>query len=293
MLMSGVLMLCVQQSATAQVVVQDGDVSLSYDEFAYIVSQMTPEMKQAAATDRGDRLEMVNMVLSIKKLAAEADKIPPGSEDYWRLSTRLMNEKRKFTLEAYEKNLQIPDMSALAAERYQTHKEDYALVPERRTSSHILFACPPGKCSREDAKVKAQKVLDELRAGADFGEMVQAHSGDPGTKTKEGKFDRWMAKGETGVAGPYSEGLFTIEGVGDYSELVNTQFGVHIIRLDGIQEQHFLPYEEVKEKIVAELRTEYRRTSIKDYTSKYNMTENVVIDDAAVEKIFTPPTGQE
>ena len=44
-----------------------------------------------------------------------------------------------------------------------------------------------------------------LRAGADFEEMVLAHSNDPGSKTKKGKFDKWMQMGEVGVAGP----LFT------------------------------------------------------------------------------------
>jgi peptidyl-prolyl cis-trans isomerase C len=287
LLLTSVLLVFVQHAATAQVVVKDGDVSLTYDELAYIVTQMPPDMRSAAAVDEGDRMEILNTVLSVKKLAQEADKMPENSEGYWRLSTKIMNEKRKFVLQEYLRTLKVPDMSGLAAERYQTEKEKYALVPERRTSSHILFACAPGQCSREEMKVKAQKVLDELRAGADFGAMVQAHSGDPGTKAKDGKFDKWMTKGDTGVAGPYSEGLFTIEGVGNYSELVGTQFGVHIIRLDGIQEKHFLPFEDVKDKIIADLTTEYRKLSVKDYTSKYNMTEAVVIDGAAMEKIFS------
>lgn len=291
--LTALLLVFTQPSALAQATLQDGvilqddGVSFSYDELDYIVSQWSPQMKQAAASDEGDRLELLNQMFVIKKLAREADRIPAGTDAYWRLSTKILAEKRKFVIEEYAKNLKAPDMTELAAERYQTEKEKYALVPEKRISSHILFSCPPGQCSREELKIKAQKVLDELRAGADFVAMVQAHSGDAGTKGKDGKFDKWIREGEPGVAGPFSEGVFNIEQIGGYSDLVSSQFGIHIIRLDGIEEQHFLPYEEVKANIIAALETEYKKLAIKDFTSKFNMTKDVVIDRAAVEKIMS------
>jgi peptidyl-prolyl cis-trans isomerase C len=270
-----------------KVIIQDDGVSFTYDELDYIVSKWSPQMKQAAASDEGDRLELINQMFVIKKLAREADRIPAGTDAYWRLATKLMAEKRKFVVEEYAKNLTKPDMTELAAERYKTEKDKYALVPEKRISSHILFSCPPGECSREELKVEAQKVLDELRAGADFVAMVKTHSGDAGTKAKDGKFDKWIREGEPNVAGPYSAGVFEIEKIGDYSDLVSSKYGIHIIRLDGIEEQHYLPFEEVKANIISDLETEYTKLSIKDFTSKFNMTKDVVIDRAAVEKIMS------
>ncbi|MEZ5572069.1 MAG: peptidylprolyl isomerase [Halioglobus sp.] len=282
------LLLAVQHSAIAQVVVEDEGISLNQAELTFIVSQWTDQMKKSAANDPGDRLELLNRVLMVKKMAAEADKISPDSAAYWPLATTLMNEKRKFILQEYVNNLKVPDMSKLAAERYETEKEKYALVPEKRISSHILFACPPGSCSREETKVKAQKVLDELNAGADFTAAVEAYSGDPGSKAKGGKFNKWIRLGEPGVAGPYSEGLFTIGKVGEYSGLVSTQFGVHIIRLDGVEEAHFLTYDEVKAKIIADLEAEFRRSSITEFNRSFNMTDQVIIDNEAVDAIFAP-----
>jgi parvulin-like peptidyl-prolyl isomerase len=245
-------------------------------------------MQRAAANDRGDRLELLNQVLTAKKLAREADRILAGTEAYWRLSTKITSEKRKFVLQEYARNLEVPDMSELAAERYITEKEKYARVPEQRLSSHILFACAPGQCSRREMKDRAQKVLDELRGGADFVAMVEAHSGDPGSKAKGGKFNKWMGRGEVGVAGPYSQGVFEIGKVGEYSEIVSTQFGIHIIRLDGVKEEHYLPYEDVKAKIMADLEREYIKSSLMEYTRGFNMTEDAIIDDAAIETIFAP-----
>jgi hypothetical protein len=282
------LFLLVAEHAAAQTVLEDAGVSVDKAELAYIVSQWPAQMKQSAANDPGDRLELLNKVLIVKKMAHEADKIPPESDAYWPLATKIMSEKQKYVLAQYASSLKIPDMSKLAAERYVTEKEKYAFVPEKRMSSHILFACPPVKCSRETVSIEAQKVLEELRAGGDFNAAVATHSDDPGTKAKNGKFDKWIGEGDPGVVGPYSQGLFTIKKVGEYSDLVNSQFGIHIIRLDGVQAAHYLPYDEVKAKIVADLETEYRRSSITEFSRSFNMTDKVVIDNDAVDAILAP-----
>jgi hypothetical protein len=97
-----------------------------------------------------------------------------------------------------------------------------------------------------------------------------------------------MQMGEVGVAGPYSQGVFQIGQVGEYSELVNTKFGIHIIRLDGVRPRYFKTYEEVEDNITADLQKEYRRLSVTDYNRSFNMTDDVYIDGAAMDEIFAP-----
>jgi len=289
LLITSLLSVFAQQNVWAQTIIEDDGVGLSYAELEYIVGQWTPQMQKAAANDLGDRLELINLTLANKKMAQEATKISSESDPEVRLKYKLMirGVKRQFVLKQFADNLEVPDMSALAKERYETQKEKYALVRERRISSHILFSCPPGQCSRAETKAKAQKVLDELHAGADFVEMVHQYSDDASTRAKDGKFDRWMVLGEAHVSPPYSGGLFEIEENGSYSDLVSTEFGVHILRLDGIQEAHFLPYAEVKDKIISDLEVEYRKLSIKNFTTGFNITDDATIDAEAMEKIFS------
>ena len=277
-----------QLPVQAEVVLEHDDVSVNRAELDYVMSLWPEQMQEAAANDEGDRLELLNRMLVAKKLAREADNIPADSELYWPLHYQIMNLKQKYWMENFNKTLDIPDMTALARERYATQKDEYARVPEQRLSSHILFACPPGECSREATTIEAQKVLDQLRAGADFAAMVQQYSDDAGTKVKDGLFDVWISRGQSGVSGHYTEGLYTIDNVGDYSEPVNTRFGIHIVRLDGIEEAHFLPYEEVEPNIVKALRGEYVRLSTRDYLNTFDMTEDVYIDMPAVEDALAP-----
>ncbi len=274
--------------AQGEVVLEHDGVSVDRAELDYIIEGWTDQMQQSAVNDDGDRLELLNRLLVGKKLAREADRIPQDSELYWPLQYQIINLKRKYIMDNFSSTLDIPDMTALAKERYETEKEKYARVPEKRLSSHILFACPPGECSREEMKAKAQVVLDQLRNGADFEEMVQQYSDDEGTKAKGGLFDKWMGRGEVAVIGPYSEGLFTIDKEGEYSDLVGTRFGVHILRLDGIREQHYLPYDEVEADIIKALKLEYVRLAVREYTSSLNMTDNAFIDGPAVDEALAP-----
>ena len=275
--------------AIAQNVVEDGGVGLSYEELEKIVEQWTPQMQKSAAEDVGDRLELLNVALTNKKIAQETEKLSPEADPktYWEYVFMLRGAQRKFVIDQFVKSIQVPDMTALAEERYETEKEKFALVPEKRISSHILFSCPPGVCSRAEVMEKAQVVLDQLRAGADFAEMVQTYSEDPGTKAKGGKFDKWMHLGEVGVTPRYSEGLFAIKEKGQYSDLVNSQFGVHIIRLDDVEEEHFLPYADVKDAIIAELEMEYRKLAVKDWVGSFAISDNAYINGEAMEKIFS------
>lgn len=284
-----VLMATSAHLIAAENIIEDQGVGLTYEELAYQVSQWTPQMQDVAANDMGDRLELLNKSLLNKKLAARASAVLGGLDSNALLEYQagLESYQRNFVLRQFADGIVVPDVSALAQERYETQREKYALVNERRLSSHILFVSPPGQ-PRDEITAKAQKVLDELRAGADFQAMVAEYSDEPGAAEKKGKFDRWIELGESGVSPPYTGGVFEIENVGEYSELVGTQFGVHIIRLDGIQEAYFKPFDEVKDKIVEDLESEYKQLAMKDYLSKLQLSDKAYIDGDAMDKLFAP-----
>ncbi|MBA6414277.1 peptidylprolyl isomerase [Parahaliea sp. F7430] len=273
-------------------VVRDQGTAITAAELDYLVSKWTRQMRDSAQRDKGDRLELLNMSLSNKKLSKEADKINPekDGELYWDYMVRLQTLKRNFVLEKFVAQLNIPEMDQLAKERYTTQKEKYAKIPETRISSHILFSSPPG-LPRDGVLSKAAEVLDQLRSGASFEELVVEYSEDPGSKNKGGKFDRWVSLGQPGVSPPYTGGLFEIKEIGGYSDLVQTEFGVHIIRLDGIKEEGFKPFEDVREGIIAELENEYKKLAIKDYISTFQITDEAYINEPELEKILNKYPG--
>jgi len=277
----------------AEIVVKDQGVSMTKEELQFVVKNWTPDMQKAAANDPGDRLELLNLALSNKKIAAQADTVAASTARsvYWEYVLKLRNMQREFVVSHYLTNLQYPDMSDLAAERYETQKEKYAFVPEERLVSHILVMCIPGSCDRKERRPEAETILAKLKAGEDFTALVGQYSEDAGTAAKGGRFDRWMTLGMQGVDPHFLGGAFEISSVGDHSDLVETQFGFHIIRLDELRPAYYRLFDEVRIDIVTALRSEYAELAAKDFDAQYLISSEAVIDEAALEEVFAPYRG--
>ena len=280
-----------QNDGAMETVIADGGVTITRAEFEEILKTAAPRAVERATVDMDDRLELINALLASRRIAAEADKMTVEDDRYWELHFALIAAKRDIVLKQFMDDLEVPDLEPLAQEYYETQKDKYALVPEKRASSHILLASPPGR-DREGVRAEAARILEELEAGADWNDLVAEHSQDPGSKKRNGSLNRWVTFGEMGISPPYTEALFEIEEVGAYSRVTDTQFGVHIIRLDGMEEAYYRPYEEVRDTILADVERAFRQRAARVNRARYNITDDIYIDGEAMEELFAPYAGQ-
>ena len=116
------LFFLVVHSAFAQIVLEDDGLSINEGEFEFLVSQWPSQMQTAAANNLGDRLELLNKMIMLRRMAAAADNLPPETKESWELSEKVLILKREFLLDNFAANLKVPDMSALSAERYDSEK---------------------------------------------------------------------------------------------------------------------------------------------------------------------------
>ena len=130
---------------------------------------------------------------------------------------------------------------------YEKHLSQF-VTPERREASHILI--PFGK-DPQVALEKAEHILKLAQAGGNFGALARKYSQDPGSARNGGSLG-WMER--NGFVKPFADALFAIPKVGDIVGPVKTQYGYHIIRLDGIEPGHTKTFEEAKPALAAELR---------------------------------------
>lgn len=281
-------------TSLADVVIEDRGVSMSREELEHIVSQWTPQMKSDAANDIGDRMELLNRALASKKVAMESEQLTAEKDGdaYWQKELMVRQLLQSFMVRRFLASIEMPDMTDLAKERYATEKDKYAAVPPRRLTSHILILCPTGdeNCNREEARAKADQVLAELKAGADFEELVQKYSQDPASKSRNGQFNKWLEPGmpRAEVDREYLKAALALEEEGDYSDVVISAFGFHIIRLDKSEDFYYKPFEQVEEQIVADLKQEYGQMRVREYEASYRFSDDLYIDGDAMEEILAP-----
>lgn len=272
------------------VVLSDETVSVSETEFRAILESLPRGIVEKAAAAAGDRFELINQLMITRKLAAEAAALTPADPGYWPLQFKVMEVRKDMRFRQLVEQAAEADeeeLLALARERYATLKDRYAKVPETRASSHILLSATPG-LDRSELRERAQRLLQELRAGADFGDYVERYSEDPGSKRRGGSLGRWVRFGEKNITPPYSEALFDIEEVGGYSEVTDSPFGLHIIRLDGVRPARYRDFEEVKDDILESIMRERRQLAVREVRARYLLGDDAFIDGPAMERLFAP-----
>ena len=121
---------------------------------------------------------------------------------------------------------------------------------EQRRVRHILLSVNDPK---EDAaiKLKAEGILKRAQSGEDFSKLAKEFSQDPGSAAQGGDLG-WSERKI--FVGPFADAAFGMK-VDEIRGPVKTQFGYHILKLDGIQPPSVKTFEQAK----AELETEYKR----------------------------------
>ncbi len=116
---------------------------------------------------------------------------------------------------------------------------------ERATVRHILFLTQ-GKSTEEKKKIydKAKRILALAKSGEDFAALAKEYSEDPGSKDRGGLYENFP-RGQ--MVKPFEDAAFNLP-VGSISDIVETRYGYHIIKiLERSSEKR--PYNEVREEI--------------------------------------------
>ena len=114
-------------------------------------------------------------------------------------------------------------------------------------ASHILISVPKGAdaAAKAQARAKAETVLKDAKGGKDFAALAKEHSADPGSAANGGDLG-FFQQGQ--MVGPFNDAAFTLS-PGTISDLVETEFGFHIIKVIEKKEGRTIPLEEVKPQV--------------------------------------------
>lgn len=178
----------------------------------------------------------------------------------------------------------VRDHVEFTDEDLQELHEQNSVVPEGTRVAHILV---------EDEET-ANEVIDELNDGADFAELVQEYSQDPGSLETDGEYD--LVAGQ--MVAEFEEAAMELAEGETTQEPVESMHGFHIIRMIELGEE--VPFEDARDDLEDQLLDQYLQTDtalVNEIMYELVQDANVQISDedlqGAMAAFMTPPQEEE
>jgi len=139
-------------------------------------------------------------------------------------------------------------------EKYHRRHLDQFEILEKIKASHILIKVDEGtdETVRAEKKAFAEKLLEEVKTGKDFAELARVNSDDAASAVKGGNLG-YFTRGS--MVKPFEQAAFNMK-PGDISEVVETTFGYHIIKVEEYTEPGVRSLEESMDEVKTGLRQE-------------------------------------
>lgn len=222
---------------------------------------VTPQEIEQEYRRRNDKVKIQYVKIAADKLRQEVQVTPEDLRKSYEANKPLYQvpEKRSFGIvlvdqAKLEQTIQPSDADLLRV--YNENKDNYR-VPERVDVRHILLKTSEKDPKQEAAvKAKADDLVKQLRAGANFAEMVKKYSEDPGSVSKGGEYDG-VVKGQ--MVPEFEKAAFSLK-VGEISDPIKTAYGYHILQVLKHEQAQLKPFNDVK----AQLASEYKKQRVND-----------------------------
>lgn len=227
---------------------------------------------QVNEADVRDRFEYEN-----EKVALHYVKLEPSQ---FTDKVELKEEDVKAYYEAHSEELRVPDrveieyvlfpnarfesgveVSEADAKQYYDENQGEFAQQEQVHARHILIRSPEAadEQTKAEARQRAEAALTRIKEGADFATLATEVSEDSSASNGGdlGFFRRGM------MVPPFEEAAFSLQ-PGQTSNIVETQFGFHIIKVEERTEAGAPPFEETRAQIEAKLRTQRAQDLVRE-----------------------------
>ncbi len=236
-----ILMLAFSTAALAEdkVVARVASQDITEAEVLEVIQPFGQQAVMLYGTEQGRKM-IIDDVISMRLYALEAEETKLDQTPEFQ--SQLANIKR--TLLAQSTIRKITDSVTVSEDEARKFFDDNPAMfkqPERIHARHILVS----------GDETLAKVQEELKAGKSFDVVAKEYSIDPGSAANGGDLGEFP-KGV--MVAEFEKAAFALKNPGDVSEPVKTQFGWHIIKLEEHIAESPIPYEQIKDKLIQELR---------------------------------------
>lgn len=257
---------------------------------AFMLETLTSPVSLAAFPSATSMTQIARLVAQQREIswvdvpasavAAQIKLAPTEVEKYYSANKQAFTEPEQVRAEYL-----VLDMASVAAgiavsdqavtDYYASHAAQFG-QPEQRSASHILIAVDKNAdaATRAKAKAKASELYQTLQKSPErFAELARTQSQDPGSAAQDGhlgSFGRGM------MVKPFDDAVFSMK-PNEIRGPVESDFGYHIIRLDGIQAARTAPLASVRAAVVDAVRKQQAQKAFAGLADNFG---NLVYENA-------------
>jgi peptidyl-prolyl cis-trans isomerase D len=250
--------------ASRQVMSGVGITSFSSPALADVTLNAFYEQRQVQVA----RFAPADFVGQIKPTPEELEAYYKTHADKFQSAERASVEYVVLDLASVQKGIVVPE--AELKTYYEQNVARLAGLEERR-ASHILInadkAAPAAE--RDKSRAKAQELLAALKQNPNqFADLARKNSQDTGSASKGGDLDFF---GRGAMVKPFEDVAFALK-KGEISDVVETEFGFHIIRLTDIKVPEQKSFESQRTKLETEVRTQLAQRKFAEAAEQFTNT---------------------
>jgi peptidyl-prolyl cis-trans isomerase C len=247
-----------------------------------IIERLIDEQVKAAqiVVTAEDVNDLIKAMAAAEKLSVEDMKalIKASGQSFEQWKQKMQFEKRLAYQKLFESKFDDKvNITEEDARKYYSENQQQFEIPEQVRASHILIKPDTSDpnvepaAAKAAARAKAEDLLKQIKDGADFAELAKDNSGCP--SSARGGDLGFFSRGRMVPA--FEEAAFALE-VGQVSDIVETQFGYHIIKVTDRKDASVTPFEQAKDDIL-KLLTQNRQAELaEEYIESLKAQANIV-----------------
>ena len=196
------------------------------------------------------RFSAANYVAKLNPSEAELEQFYKSNESLFQAPEQANIEYVLLDMESVKKSIVVSDADLKAY--YEQNIQRLSGAEERR-ASHILITAPitAPDADRQKAKAKAVELLALVKKSPDsFADVARKNSQDTGSAPSGGDLDFFP---RNAMVKPFADAAFSMK-KGDISDVVESEFGFHIIKLTDIKSPKQRSFEEMKAELEADVK---------------------------------------
>ena len=240
------------QPANDLVLMEGAGVKITLADVQAALLRAPADERQRMLADKGPLAQIVNELYTRRLMAQEARKrgLDRGAQAELYAQQAVEHALSELAVSAIDAAAvpKEPQLTERSRALYQKDTKMFS-APALSAASHILVRRVGDK---GEARKRAEEVLAKVKAGGNFEELAREYSEDPGSAANGGSLGLFPAGR---MVKPFEEALTKLK-PGQISDLVETDFGYHIIRLDERRPAGTVPFEQVRERLDAQVRAQ-------------------------------------